>query len=142
MRSFVSGRIQYVKLNENSSSRRRVMSGAPQDSVLGPLIYAIYRSCFIRDLQYCDYHLYSDDTQLYYSFPKSKTEVYCSRLSNVFDRLAKIIENRLFKLNPYKSYAVLFCNDSDRDLFVNGLTLRRVAKVLSLVILVKFGADN
>ena len=40
--AFLTGRTQIVKLNEESSCPAPVLSGIPQGSVLGPLLFVLY----------------------------------------------------------------------------------------------------
>ena len=42
IRNFLSGRTQKVILNGNAGSSTNVISGVPQGSVLGPLLFIIY----------------------------------------------------------------------------------------------------
>ena len=62
--SFVIGRKQRVAVNRSFSGVEEVVSGIPQGSVLGPLLFAI----FINDLPDCvrfsDISIYADDTKL------------------------------------------------------------------------------
>ena len=62
--SFLSGRTQQVVCGGCYSSPTKVLSGVPQGSVLGPLVFLIY----INDISYCvdsTCHLYADDCILY-----------------------------------------------------------------------------
>lgn len=67
--SYLTGRRQVVSYGGSSSPELPIISGVPQGSILGPLLYTIYTSKIIKCLRFCNYHLYADDTQLYYSFP-------------------------------------------------------------------------
>ena len=62
--SFLGNRKQWVVLNQTESKWRRVYSGVPQGSVLGPILFLIY----INDLP--DYvksncKIFADDTKVY-----------------------------------------------------------------------------
>ena len=66
IKSFLSNRSQCVKINQKLSNSRAVLSGIPQGSVLGPLLFVIY----INDLpklcnNMCDIYLFADDAKLY-----------------------------------------------------------------------------
>ena len=66
IRSFLCCRTQYVKINGSASSLRDVLSGIPQGTVLGPLLFII----FINDLpdifdEMCKLFLFADDGKLY-----------------------------------------------------------------------------
>ena len=66
-RSYLSGRMQFVKIRESRSTSRPLSCGIPQGSILGPMLYLgdIMREHGIF------YHKYADDTQIYMSFSSS-----------------------------------------------------------------------
>ncbi|KAJ4433396.1 hypothetical protein ANN_15655 [Periplaneta americana] len=65
MDSYLRDRQQCVSLDNQFSQWRCTKAGVPQGSVLGPLLFSIYINDISKNLQYCRYHLYADDLQLY-----------------------------------------------------------------------------
>ena len=67
LRSFITGRTQYVGVGSVQSTPVSSQSGVPQGSVLGPLCFAMYISPIsnIVAAHSLRYHQYADDTQLY-----------------------------------------------------------------------------
>ena len=78
---FLCNRKQCVVLNEERSSWCKVMSGIPQGSILGPLLFLIY----INDLpELCNENifLYADDSKIYKTI---RTEDDQKNLPSVID---------------------------------------------------------
>ena len=83
--SYLSGRSQFVEINDTKSSVRDLTVGVPQGSVLGPILYLLYTAPLAEIIRShgVDYHFYSDDTQLYISFkdgcryPKAERRELC-----------------------------------------------------------------
>lgn len=83
LQSYFVGRQQFVKIGNHSSSVTNCVSGVPQGSVLGPLLFAAYTSP-VGDLATSHgirCQEYADDTQLYLSMSAEEATDGLLRLS-------------------------------------------------------------
>ena len=62
--SYLSEPSQCVYLGSEKPEWKNVISGVPQGSSLGPLLFLIYINSIFDDIDY-KYHIYADDIQLY-----------------------------------------------------------------------------
>lgn len=89
-----------------ASQFRAISCGVPQGSILGPLLYAVYtiNLCKNSIVQY-NFHLYADDTQIYYSFLLQE----CARANKIINKefrsVLNVLKDHLLKLNPAKCRA-------------------------------------
>ena len=75
LRSYLTGRMPFVKMGQHQSPAVDLQVGIPQGSVLGPLLFAAYCSPIadvIAIYGVC-YHQYANDTQLYLTVRADKT---------------------------------------------------------------------
>ena len=113
LRSYLSKRSQFVYIENESSSSRGLLSGVPQGSVFGPLLYSMYVAALaeIIEKHNMSYHFYADDTQIYLSFrPSDKAEPDLSRFRIelcIQDTNCWMMANKL-KLNNDKTDLLIF----------------------------------
>ena len=72
-KSYLSSRSQFVRINVSTSKSYDLLSGVPQDSILGPLLYSLYTAPLadIARQHNLDFHFYADDSQLHVVFDPS-----------------------------------------------------------------------
>ncbi len=74
IKSFLSDRKQFVSVNQVLSSSFPMITGVPQGSCLGPILFLFYVSKLFEIIKkhLPSSHGYADDTQLYLSFRPEK----------------------------------------------------------------------
>ena len=96
--SFLAGRSQSVVCEGSASTAKRVISGVPQGTVLGPLLFLVY----IIDLPSCVQstpRLFADDCLLY---RRKNARSDCDILQNDLDRLQEWATTWPMCFNPDK----------------------------------------
>ena len=108
MKCFLSGRKQFIQINQVLSSSFPVSWGVPQGSCLGPVLFLFYVSKLFEIINKhlpCS-HGYADDTQLYLSFsPESLTcqnEAVKAIEACIADVRAWLVSQKL-KFNDFKT---------------------------------------
>ena len=110
IKAFLSDRTQTVVINGNKSRPAKVISGVPQGTVLGPLLFLVY----VNDIYNCinNVHIssFADDTRLLHGIKSCQDQIVLQEdLLNVIEWSNK---NNM-KLND-KKYGLL-CHDGTNE---------------------------
>ena len=98
LESFLLNRRQRVLVNNSPSSWSDVLSGIPQGSVLGPVLFTI----FINDMPtetLCPIKLFADDAKLYH---KINSEEDCQKIQEDLNRLQSWAKKWQLRFHPQK----------------------------------------
>jgi hypothetical protein len=100
--SFLTGRSQTVKVNNDESPPAPVISGIPQGSVLGPLLFVLYIND-LPDTVSSYVYLFADDTKL---MRKVRSSEDAKALQRDLDELEAWSNKWLLRFNPDKCHVL------------------------------------
>jgi hypothetical protein len=139
--SYLSDRRQFAEVNGSKSTPESVLTGVPQGSILGPLLFIIYTN----DLPHCvnesQINMYADDTAIYFAHKSVKTinAVLNDDLNRVFEWFCA---NKV-SMHFGKSVTMLISNPQKRrhlsnnvNVTTNGNNLENVSQLTYLGVLI------
>ena len=97
MKDFLKSRKQRVVLNGQHSSWSDVLAGAPQGSILGPLLFLIYINDLSDGLN-CNLKLFADDTSLFSTVYNINEAT--NTLNNDLNKITKLTHQWKMNFNP------------------------------------------
>ena len=106
--SYLSNRTQVCQVNGKLSPPRNIITGIPQGSILGPLLFLIYVNDFPNCLTImtnaeCD--MFGDDTQI--ASASNEIKIFAGKLNNDLVDISDWMVANKFSLNASKTECVL-----------------------------------
>ncbi len=107
--SYLTGRSFRVAWGGEVSKAHKLVTGVPQGSVLGPLLFSTYTTLLAPIIQAhgFSYHFYADDTQLYLSFRPDDPTV-AARISGCLADISAWMKEHHLQLNLVKTELLVF----------------------------------
>ena len=123
-KSFLSDREQYVVHNYTSSSRKKIICGVPQGSILGPLLFLLYidEDVLWRCSDVLFLLLFADDSNMFLS--GKYHERLIEQMNNEIIKIIYWLDINKLSLNLKKTHFIIFRKRRgnihiDNDLFVD-----------------------
>ena len=135
---FLTERRMYVSVGGSSSEQKEVLSGVPQGSVLGPLLFLIYVNS-IADGISCKWYAYADDFKVFLQYSADERVTCGNTIQHDLDLLCARSLSWNLKLNSNKCVVMRFgCSfeDGGSGYFIGGQELQLVKSHRDLGILV------
>lgn len=132
LRSYLSGRIQRVRIGSCVSTEIRVTSGVPQGSHLGPLCFIWFVNDISQIFRYVRVLFYADDMKLFLPVSSSQD---CLKIQSDLNRLAQWCSENALPLNVSKCKILSFTRSFNPVQFaytIGSSTLERVDSITDL----------
>ena len=115
--SYLLDRTQSVSIQSHSTLPSAIFTGIPQGSVLGPLLFSLYTSPISQIFKKASisYHLYADDTQIYFSFSPNQSYESLSLLSSILGEVYAWLTSNRLSVNPSKTEFLIIGNPQQRN---------------------------
>ena len=124
-REYLSNRYQYVCINNGNSSMLPVISGVPQGSILGPLLFLLYINDLPSSIVHSETFLFADDTKCLRQISSSHDHLL---LQSDLDILSTWSTEWKLTFNETKCSLLSFIssastNQSDHQYRINGIAI-------------------
>ena len=105
-RSYLDNRKQYVRLNGFNSSIKSILTGVPQGSALGSLLFLIYINDLCKRVKYSETYHFHDDTNMLQSH--SSLEILVKRMNLDLKNLSQWFKAKKLSFSVTKAELIIF----------------------------------
>jgi len=112
LKSYLTGRQQFVFFNECSSSLLEICLGVPQGSILGPLLFLIYIND-LPNISALKTFLFADDATLLASH--ADPEELCRIINTELKKVTDYFRDNLLAIHPAKTKFIVFSQSRNLD---------------------------
>ena len=127
--SYFKGRSAQTRIKNHVSDPFDILSGVPQGSHLGPLLFIIFINDITQVVKYSKIFLYADDAKI---FKNIKSVLDCIKLQRDIDAVAEWCSSNALKLNIEKCHTMNFCNNYNQIEYPYSIGNSLISKVNSL----------
>ena len=143
MKSYFTNRQQRVRVNSNFSMWKEIISGVPQGSILGPLLFNIFLNDFFLFGENSDLSNYTDDNTLYSS--GNHLEKVKQTFRQDFEIVTKWFYENYMLLNLGKCHFMCLGQNAKNETFVydnNEMKNSKIEQILGVIIDNKLHVKN
>ena len=117
-KSYLSDRVQCIKIGSILSDAKKLLYGVPQGSVLGPILFSLYTTPLSKVIQNhpgISFQFYADDTQLNVHLTHKNVASALDKLSHCLEDIKRWLSTNKLKLNPDRTEFIVFGSKSQRE---------------------------
>ena len=131
MKSYLTDRKQYVEFKNVVSTQNRIITGVPQGSILGPLLFIIYTNYISEASKLFNFKIYADDTALNSTLNVLKfNEQFSENINTELSKINDWLRANKLSLNATKTKLMIFHKPQKKVecplLKINGTKIERV----------------
>lgn len=144
-KSYLTGRKQYVCVNNSCSSSKDITCGIPQGSILGPLLFLLYINDLSNVSEKMNFVLFADDSNLFISGENINNVI--STMNIELKKVSNWLNTNKLSLNVHKSNFMMFSQTRIKCttcLKINDIPVQRVyeSKFLGCILDPKLSWNN
>ena len=141
MSSYLNNRQQKVVTGSSESQWEFMNNGVPQGSILGPLLFTVLVSDISDAIKRGRYHLYADDTQLYYHCKCKDANSTIDKINSDLNDISEYSRKNCLNLNETKSKYIIIASRPNlkklktmdlKDIKLNDKIIERVFEAKNL----------
>lgn len=100
--SYLSGRKQYVSVNNANSDFKEIVCGVPQGSILGPLLFLLYVNDIVNVSKVLFPLMFADDTNVFIS--GKNLQNITTQMNNELSNVCTWLTSKKLSLNVKKTH--------------------------------------